>query len=362
MGSGSSRLRAVFLAAILASGVVPQATFAQGPGPPPAPLNEVEQQRQMLENRLAELKKRQAAAPTEQGAQLIKQVETQLAQLPPKGGEPTPADVVKAQELFKSGPSTPRPGLSSTFSIQGFIREGWPVVMDFEPQPNTRTELTVLLLTPQRVVLFNQPASILLPIPQGSRVVDSDGSRGRQVLRLFQGPLVGPGASGDHPVQIAEYGLVSYQLVDGQIAKDAHGRRIQAPVAVYGFGAGPRAAGSVTINKVQLTPATLTKPGAAAYSYFAEKAFDQANADIWLSCKQVFCSHAHPVGPVIHHLASSGWVSGTWSVPSSARAGSYQLFVRAWLHCNGADVANNYKNCGDEAAWATGYSRLLTLQ
>jgi hypothetical protein len=54
-----------------------------------------------------------------------------------------PSKTPSAQQLLDEGPQSPTSVPDGTFGVQGFASDGWPILVDFQPQPGTVTQLDV---------------------------------------------------------------------------------------------------------------------------------------------------------------------------------------------------------------------------
>jgi hypothetical protein len=118
--------------------------------------------------------------------------------------------------------------------------------------------------------------------------------------------------------------------------------------------------GSVSITEVSIGPQVIHRPSgrnaaiAVKYSYLARQEFYQIDADIWRECSPGVCSVTSALQTYATRPDSAPQqINGAWSIGPNTAAGAYDLYVRAWLHCNGAP-ADSYHDCADEAAWAYG--------
>ncbi len=243
-----------------------------------------------------------------------------------------------AGTLLQSGPQSTPPARDGNTRVTAFIRNHWPFVVDFEPQPGTRTAL--------RISLYLHLGPVDLPVPAVTQELDSDSTGGRQLKKaIIDLPQVTDGA-----VRIADYEVVSQRRVDG--------RWQDVPVRVFALGAGPRAVGSVTLNGVAFVEpsATIPPPGARAdlhWSYVLKQFYDRVEARAWRSCRTGWCTAAGAM-PTAAPGEPGNWTQ-TWSIDSRAVPGDYVVFVKAWLFCNGV-TAEQYRQCGDDAAWAEGHA------
>ena len=247
----------------------------------------------------------------------------------------------KAVSLIASGPAINPPPRNGALSVTEFVRQGWPFVIDFEPQPGTRTEFRIKLWV--RV----GPIAFPLPVPAMTRVLDPTGEGGRQYQRFA---VTLPTLEGESDLRIADYEVAS-ERCDGRDC-------VAAPVHVYALGAGPRAVGSVTLDNVAFSQASVVKPSGnekvpAGYSYELERDFNAAQMSLFRACGERWCFDRGSVGQV---PSKAGVWSGKWEIDRKSKTGSYQLWVRAWLNCPGLTPADQYKACADDAAWATGHA------
>jgi hypothetical protein len=278
------------------------------------------------------------------------------------------------------------PAAFALFRVRAFLRPGWPITVDFAPEPNTRSYVRVTLVTPESLAGAQPPPAVM------RSEIDHDGRGGRRVLTLNTDRLPTARDSARGPaVRIADYAVESYRLDDnGQIARARNGS-LMAPVHVFGFGAGPaglasfaegrdrlstegrllkasftltdyQSAGSVSIADVSLGPLTIHRPAAvnaavtAKFSYVAKQDFYQVDADIWRECEGSSCAPGAPEQTFTARPNSApDHITGAWKIRPDTAPGPYDLYVRAWLHCNGAP-ADAYHDCADESAWAYGHA------
>jgi hypothetical protein len=299
----------------------------------------------------------------------------------------TVAPAVLAARLFAEGPSLSPGNDARTFAIQGFVRSGWPVAVDFQPQPGT---VTVLTVTPYGAPPSGSPARLIrdaagrfLPPPGGLRmVIDPTGRSGR---RLFIGRLdIAPAQGGDRPLAIATYTVESYRL--GAKGKPSLKR---APVEIFGFGAGHEAVGAplaarapwrraaaalaaapaqsvaaaMSLTQVVLAGGAATLPlprrpagAAVGYAYNMRRSFHLVAEDIWRVCNGRVCQLAFsrrlpnptPLGPQ----------TGRWTLLPTNSKGPYRLIVRAWQQCRSPD----FTLCANQAAFSHGQSAAVGVR
>jgi hypothetical protein len=261
---------------------------------------------------------------------------------PPPVPPPVPPDVQKAAELLGGGPQVPTFANREVPAFTGFIRQGWPGVIDFQAPAGAEARVNIDLLN------GGGHASVMLP-----RTKD-----GRRIVYRFQ--LDVPDAGG------REVGVARY-VVRARVLPDDAPRWVDVPVQVFGFGAGPRAVGSVAINDMRYAPTALQRPtGSAhatlAFDYRLENGFDLVAEDLWRDCKGIgpFCNFSHPHRPF--RALDGGPHRWAWDIDRKAKLGQYQLVVRAWQSCGAPADPSVYKQCGDEAAWVVASAGPVFIQ
>ena len=167
------------------------------------------------------------------------------------------------QGLLANGPRFPDTYGVGVFAVQGYLGDGWPVVVDFLSQPGTCTTLEISV--GDRLV--------------SSEALDWDGLGGRQFKRIDLPPSRqkrAPGFRGREPASVAMYVINSRSPACGQ-----PGPRNAAAIEVYGIGAGPRAVGSVAIDHLSFGPARPHFPNEqVAIGYEARNPFNHASVEI----------------------------------------------------------------------------------
>jgi len=82
----------------------------------------------------------------------------------------------RGQSLLENGPELPVSYPDGSFSVRGFTRDGWPVVVDFAPQPGTVTQLEVTVATSKGST-------------KRTIILDPDGSHGRRLVKVVPAGL-----------------------------------------------------------------------------------------------------------------------------------------------------------------------------
>lgn len=216
----------------------------------------------------------------------------------------------ESKTLLENGPQLPMVYPVGSFSVRGFARNGWPVVLDFKPEPRTWTTLDVV---------FKKKTVSL--------VVDTNGLEGRHLIKL-ELPKDGPAKKATP----ATYVLRSVYL-DG---RDTNAPR-PAPIEIYGIGGGPRAVGSVAIENLNFQPGMVRAGTAARFDYSAKSAFNRTRAEVLkfvgiddqqrIQLERVMTADSANVGVGPH----SGMWDGRNQQDGASSLGMHRFQVRAWF-------------------------------
>ncbi|WP_426163484.1 hypothetical protein [Sandarakinorhabdus sp. DWP1-3-1] len=182
-------------------------------------------------------------------------------------------------------------------------------------------------------------------------MIDTESNGERQLRKIA---VVIPDA-GDGAVRIADYEVASRKRVGG--------RWQDAPVKIFALGAGPRAVGSVTLNKVDFSERSATIPPAGQsadlhVNYVLKQYYDRVSVQVLRSCGLGWCgtgTSADTAAP-----GEPGQWNKAWPISSRTRPGNFIASVKAWLYCDGI-TAEQYRRCGDQAAWAQGQSAAIAV-
>lgn len=217
-------------------------------------------------------------------------------------------DMPAEQALLEQGPQLPVIYPDGSLSVRAFTRDGWPIVIDFEPQPGTVTQLEVTTTRGHR----KHTEKI---------VIDPDGSHGRQLVKVAM-----PNSGNARDPTPASYVVSSIPIAT--FDTDQPQAVGLAPVKIYGIGGGPHAVGSVAIEQLAFTQLT---PG-ARFSYFAKSEFNRARAQV--QQLQRSTDGTIQIQPVVDFFGSNlsiGPHGGIWSGPeTAASARVFRLQVTAW--------------------------------
>lgn len=221
------------------------------------------------------------------------------------------------ESLTMSGPRMPDAYSVGSFPVQGYTRGGWPLVVDFLPEHDSRTWIEVAV--DGRLVY--------------QELLDEGGRDGRRQARV-----VLPRKVSDRP-RPGLYVVRSVRVADGRVLKDASGRDVPAKLDIYGIGAGPKAVGSVAIDEVVFEPGRLlVQRGAlASYSYNARSEFNRAAVEILKfdnregEIKVERVKSDELVGIRLGRSPSGAW-DGTSGAQRAPSFGLHRLQVRAWFN------------------------------
>ena len=212
--------------------------------------------------------------------------------------------------LLDTGPELPTSFPDGSFSVRGFARDGWPIVVDFEPQPGTVTQLEVT-------------------VPRGNRqttrtiVLDPDGTHGRQLIKVEM-----PEAGAGQPTP-ATYFVSSLPIA--ALDTDQPQSVNAIPLKVYGIGGGPNAVGSVAIERLDFARADV----GARFGFVAKSQFSRARAQVQRLRTGGSGTEIVPVFEARLSNVSRGQHGGNWlgTVPGSTAPsrGPHRLQVTAWF-------------------------------
>jgi hypothetical protein len=252
---------------------------------------------------------------------------------PPPPPPPQRPDVSEAQSLIATGPQPLGYSLGTVFSVRGFLRSGWPLVIDYQAPAGSQPVLTI-------VWQYGSGATLRIPLPN-----PPDGAR-----QYYKFSLDAP--SGDGEVKIASF------EIKAQIAAQRDGKSQDVPVRVFGFGAGPRAVGSVAITDIIVPEAGIPRPFGKEtvflnYQYRVENQFDIVAEDLWRTCNKFLCRTFFRPRPPFR-LAKPDVIRGSYAINRKTKSGAYELKVRGWLTCAGLVDPTTYNLCGNNLDWVIG--------
>lgn len=228
------------------------------------------------------------------------------------------------QVLRNDGPVVPAEFSMSCVPVRGFVKGGWPVVLDYVADGTADPSLEIHLGE-------GGPAYV--------RALD--GSRGRHYLRF------------ELPADLADGPRPALVLVRAGGAADTAGG--PGRMQIFGLGAGPRAVGSVAIEQVDFSPPTvrLSAREKAAYSFLSRSDFNHVAVEVL----RIAAVRGEIKVSLARGFRFDGGVSrGEWfgraeprtwdgsNAQNQASLGPHLVQVRAWMAA------------GDEADWVTAWS------
>lgn len=223
----------------------------------------------------------------------------------------SPDERPQDQALIEDGPQLPASYPDGSLSVRAFARDGWPVVVDFEPQPGTVTQLEVTIGGGNDA-------------PKKTVVLDPDGSRGRQVVKVTM-----PDTGAARFPKPATYFISSLPIAALDV--DQPKTVETAPLRIYGIGGGPRAVGSVAIEQLAFGRST---PG-ARFSYVARSEFSKARSQVQKLQREGNTIRIVPVFEKRQSNLSIGEQSGAWpgtvTGSSAPSRGVHRLQVTGWF-------------------------------
>ena len=168
-------------------------------------------------------------------------------------------DVLPSDELtsrlLRDGPHLADQFNMSAFAVRGFVRGGWPLLIDFEQRTPGTTRLSISARDLPEI--FTYELSEACPPPRRCLI------RMRLPPELFGNEL--------RPAVIAA------------TATDDPGKQTLPTFTVYALGAGPRAVGSVAIDQVAFGPPTvhIASQETARYKFFSHSDFSNTSVEFW---------------------------------------------------------------------------------
>jgi hypothetical protein len=133
-----------------------------------------------------------------------------------------------------------------------------------------------------------------------------------------------------------------------------------APVKILGFGAGPRAVGSVAINSMQGDPPEVARPREATGLRSSTR---MSSRTAGIASPRTFGVTApasrklaaiSPTRITPYRPSAPGPQRWVWQVDRHTDRGPYQLKVRAWHTCGALADPATYDQCGSALDWVVG--------
>jgi hypothetical protein len=203
--------------------------------------------------------------------------------------------------LSEKGPQFPELLHMSKFQVTGFVRGSWPVVLDYQAEPGAYALLSI-------AAEGAAPLTATLPTQQN----------GRQMVRILIPPTLGT------DLKMADFTIVS--TISPSDQRLAYFR-------VYGFGAGPRAVGSVAIDQLKFGPGVITaSQPETQIAFHAHNTFDRVRAEFMQLEMIDNCLENKQFDdkPFKGRLLEDNRIEDTWSA-KKAHPGQIQFRVRGWM-------------------------------
>jgi hypothetical protein len=235
----------------------------------------------------------------------------------PKAKSDDVDDEPSADDLRQNGPHVSNVQPFGAYAVYGFVRNGWPIVVDYDS---------------------DAAADVWISVTVAGRTWTQDLKPGRQYAKIT---YRGDAGSGAQPAMFV-------------VQSSAHGAPGQpSRLDIIGVGAGARAVGSVAIENLSFAAAG-GKPGGdfAHFSYQAASPFDRVDSQILHYQAQVRDGHdeisvvavaEQPVSPQAVGVFSAGRWNGLVTSSKKPSHGPHRLQVRAW-------------EVDDDASWVSALS------
>ena len=223
----------------------------------------------------------------------------------------------KAGILVKAGPVFAAAFSMSNFSVSGFVKDRWPIVIDYELEADSTAEVTI------KVKDSKQPFVIHLESTNDQRKVITSNL---------------PEGFGKKP-QVGEPSFAAFKTGPGQ--------RQPTRFFLYGMGVGDKAVGSMVIDQLQFQPGSVRSKlkERARYSFRSTSDFDTVSADFMLVTLSSGVVHAQLAFREVlkNGVRRSESVARDWDGKNSKgkiSQGPHQFRVRVWRGLkNGGDWA-----------------------
>jgi hypothetical protein len=282
-----------------------------------------------------------------------------------------PSEAEVARQLISTGPDTREvyatfESTPGQFAVVGFAREGWPVSIEYEAEPDTVTVLRIKLYHNRKILIFPLPFfEVAYEANLDALPAEGESANPWHRTVTIQPDVIrfsrdaDPSASGN--LRVARYEVRSYRLVDGRMEM-RNGRPVRVPVNVIGTTVGPQVVGSLTLRGVSFDgAATIPAQGQPAnvlqYQYAIDRRYDLLKEVIeQYSDRDLEYRFARSLGNP-RRAGGTGIVQGwPWSVQSNQRPGRYRVSVTGWWDCQGMTNADTLQSCPNSPNWAIAYS------
>lgn len=282
-----------------------------------------------------------------------------------------PTELDKANELLATGPDTaeiyvaPLENVAHQFAAVGFVREGWPLSIEYQAEPGTVTVLRIKLYHHRKILIFPIPFfEVAFQANLDALPAESEGAdpwhRTVMVpeiaLSREADPIAGPG------LHVARYEIRSYRLVDGEIDK-----RQRVPVRVLGITVGPEAVGSLTLRGAAFDSGTRQLPAAGQpplrlrFAYRTDKTYDLLRESIDLYNDDELAYRLHQRIGTPRSAGPAQTFNAVWETTRQQQPGTYRAVVSGWWNCRGRTMSDMLASCPDNPNWAVATSADIVL-
>jgi hypothetical protein len=218
---------------------------------------------------------------------------------------PEGAEEARASLIDKKGPQEPAIFSMSTFTVMGFAKGSWPVVIDY---------------------LLEQDSLLIVVIaPEGTEpiIYRLDGKKGH-----WQNRLSLPAQLGDQPL-VAHYAIRALDDTAGQIGP--------SHLHIHGIAAGPKAVGSIGIDRINFSPAAISVEQGEKARYMFHSISDFKNVEVdfirlALSSGQIIAARVG--GKSVGGVSKNTLKDGDWDGKSDGggkAAKGYSPELQQWL-------------------------------
>ncbi|HKI10656.1 MAG TPA: hypothetical protein VKA02_00985 [Candidatus Acidoferrum sp.] len=218
---------------------------------------------------------------------------------------PAGAAEARASQIDKKGPQEPAVFSMSSFTVMGFAKGNWPIVIDY---------------------LLEQDSLLIVVIaPEGSEpiIYRLNGRKGH-----WQNRLSLPAQLGDKPL-VAQYAIRALDDTVGQIGP--------SHLHVHGIAAGPKAVGSIGIDRVDFSPPAISTEQGQKARYLFHSISDFKNVEVDFIRLAMFNNQiiaARVGGKSVGGVSKNTQKDGDWDGKSDGggqAAKSYSPELQKWL-------------------------------
>lgn len=281
-----------------------------------------------------------------------------------------PREVEVAQQLLRDGPDTREiypafESIAHQFAVVGFVREGWPLSIEYAAEPGTATILRIKLYHRRKILIFPIPFFEVayqanLDAQEAESEFENPWHRTVTLQNITLSRSADPAADGG--LHVARYEVRSYRVVDGRIDK-----KQRAPVRVLGITVGPEVVGSLSLfgagfaDGVATIPARGQAPLDLRFRYTTDRPYDllKESIEVYNGSDLNYRFDRQLGAP--HSAAVSQRFDRVWQVGRQQRPGKYRASISGWWNCRGVTIADSLAACPDNPNWAVATSDEVVL-